>query len=71
MQSTSFKTFAATQTQAILTVTFNFPPVNIQGIPMIKDLDDLAAKLEQDKKKKMYHIQMHLLFAYHIRKIKK
>ncbi len=36
-----FKTFLAKQTQGILTVTFNNPPVNIQGKPMIKDLDIL------------------------------
>lgn len=44
-----YKTFTTKQKDAILTVTFNFPPVNIQGLPMIDDLNVLATKLEEDK----------------------
>lgn len=44
-----YKTFKTKQTGAIMTVTFDFPPINIQGLPMINDLDELATKLETDK----------------------
>ncbi len=48
MNYDNFATFTAKQTSAILTVTFNFSPVNIQGVAMINDLDRLAEGLEQD-----------------------
>ncbi|ONI37659.1 hypothetical protein AN639_12125 [Candidatus Epulonipiscium fishelsonii] len=49
MKYNNFKAFTATQTQAILTVTFILPPVNIQGNEMITDLDNLAEQLEKDE----------------------
>lgn len=47
--SNKYKTFSTKQNQSILTVTFDYPPVNIQGIPMINDLNILCTDLEQDK----------------------
>ena len=29
-------------------VTFDFPPLNVQGLPMLADLNNLAQKLETD-----------------------
>ncbi len=49
MSYTNFKTFCAKQVKGILTVTFNYPPVNIQGVAMITDLNALVTELEQDK----------------------
>ncbi len=49
MIDSKFQTFSAKQTKAILNVVFDFPPVNIQGNPMIADLDKLATQLESDK----------------------
>lgn len=49
IMSNKYKTFSTKQNQSILTVTFDYPPVNIQGIPMINDLNILCTDLEQDK----------------------
>lgn len=49
MNYTNFKTFTTKQVKAILTVTFNYPPVNIQGVAMITDLNTLSTELEEDK----------------------
>ncbi|CAM2011699.1 enoyl-CoA hydratase/isomerase family protein [Acanthopleuribacter pedis] len=43
-----FQTFRVSIEQAIAWVTFDFPPVNIQGLPMLADLNRLADDLEQD-----------------------
>ncbi|ONI45720.1 enoyl-CoA hydratase [Candidatus Epulonipiscioides gigas] len=51
--TTKFNTFLAKQTGAIATITFNYPPVNIQGWPMIEDLNKLADELEIDKSVKV------------------
>lgn len=48
MNYQDYTTFKVKQDQAVLTVTFDFPPVNVQGIPMLKDLDRLAETLESD-----------------------
>ena len=37
-----FITFKAAQNGAILTLTFDYPPVNVQGRIMLADLDILA-----------------------------
>ena len=37
MEYTGYTTFRAERNGAILTVTFDYPPVNIQGLPMIAD----------------------------------
>lgn len=44
----NYKTFQIKPTQGILTVTFNYPPVNIQGVAMINDLNELASQLEEN-----------------------
>nr|WP_217907616.1 hypothetical protein [Desulfosediminicola ganghwensis] len=42
MNYQGFTTFKAEQKDAILTVSFDYPPVIIQGIPMLDDLNRLA-----------------------------
>lgn len=49
MSYEGYTTFKAVQNNAILTVTFDFPPVNVQGIPMLDDLNKLAEQLETDR----------------------
>ncbi len=44
-----FTTFTTEQKDAILYVTFDFPPVNIQGVPMIDDLNKLCDELQADR----------------------
>ena len=53
----NYTTFKATQGEAVLTVTFDFPPVNIQGIPMLDDLNRLAETLEGDRSVKVVVFQ--------------
>ena len=43
-----FITFGVRIENAVAWVTFDYPPVNIQGLPMIADLNNLAQKLEAD-----------------------
>ncbi len=45
----SYKTFKTTESEGLMTVTFDNPPVNIQDIPMINDLTALANSLENNK----------------------
>ena len=45
----TFATFNVTVEDAIAWVTFDYPPVNIQGLPMIADLNMLAQRLETDR----------------------
>lgn len=52
-----YKTFKTKVDGAILWVTFDFPPVNVQGIPMLDDLDALCAKLEDDSSLKVVVFQ--------------
>ncbi|WP_205944936.1 enoyl-CoA hydratase/isomerase family protein [Pelagibius litoralis] len=42
---------------AVAWVTFDYPPVNIQGIPMLDDLNRLAETLEQDRDVKVVVFQ--------------
>lgn len=48
MEYTGFSTFKAETNNGILTVTFDYGPVNVQGLPMLADLNMLAQKLEAD-----------------------
>jgi hypothetical protein len=44
MDYQGYTTFKVTKNEAVLTVTFDYPPVNIQGLPMMADdiLPDFA-----------------------------
>jgi len=53
----NYTTFKATKDGAVLTVTFDYPPVNIQGIPMLDDLNLLAETLESDRSIKVVVFQ--------------
>ena len=57
MNYQGFTTFKAEQKDAILTVSFDYPPVNIQGIPMLDDLNRLADILEGDRSVKVVVFQ--------------
>ena len=57
MSYEGFKTFKAVQNGGILTVTFDNPPVNIQDIPNLDDLNRLAAILEGDRTVKVVVFQ--------------
>lgn len=49
-----FTTFKTTnKSEGVLTVTFDHPPVNIQDVLMLDDLDKLAQKLEKDSEIKV------------------
>ena len=48
MNYDSFTTFSVRIENAVAWVTFDYPPVNIQGLPMLADLNNLAQKLEAD-----------------------
>ncbi len=48
MEYNNFTTFKAEPQNGILTITFDFGPVNVQGLPMLADLNMLAQKLEAD-----------------------
>lgn len=49
MSYEGYTTFTATAADGILTVTFDFPPVNLQGPEMLADLNTLAMRLERDR----------------------
>lgn len=57
MNYDTFTTFNVTVTEAVAWVTFDYPPVNIQGLPMLADLDMLAQKLEADRAVKVVVFQ--------------
>ena len=57
MTNQIFATFNTRQADGILTVTFDDPPVNIQGIPMLDDLNNLAEQLENDRSVKVVVFQ--------------
>ena len=57
MQYDTFTTFNVKIADAIAWVTFDYPPVNIQGLPMLADLDMLAQKLEADRDVKVVVFQ--------------
>ena len=48
MNYDNFTTFNVSVDNGIAWVTFDFPPVNVQGLPMLADLNQLAQKLEAD-----------------------
>lgn len=57
MNYDKFTTFNVQIDEAIAWVTFDYPPVNIQGLPMLADLDMLAQKLEADRTVKVVVFQ--------------
>ena len=57
MSYENYTTFKASKDGAVLTITFDFPPVNVQGIPMLDDLDRLAKTLEGDQRIKVVVFQ--------------
>lgn len=67
MNYDKFTTFNVHIDEAIAWVTFDYPPVNIQGLPMLADLDMLAQKLEADRTVKVVVFQSALpeIFVAH------
>ena len=57
MNDDSFTTFSVRIENAVAWVTFDYPPVNIQGLPMLADLDSLAQKMEADSSVKVVVFQ--------------
>lgn len=57
MGYTNFTTFKVQIDNGIGWVTFDFPPVNVQGLPMLADLDQLAQQLEGDPSVKVVVFQ--------------
>lgn len=53
----NFKTFSTAFTDGVLTVTIDFPPVNVQGQAMLEDLNSLAMRLERDRETKVVIFQ--------------
>ena len=49
MAQESFSTFSTRRNEGVLVVTFDNPPVNVQDIPMLDDLNQLAESLESDR----------------------
>lgn len=57
MKYQGYTTFNATQEGGILTVTFDFGTVNVQGQEMLADLNGLAMRLERDRDTKVVVFQ--------------
>ncbi len=57
MNYENFKTFKAVAEGGVLTVTIDFPPVNVQGQAMLEDLNSLAMRLERDREIKVVIFQ--------------
>lgn len=57
MKYAGFETFKALQEDGVLTVTFDYPSVNVQGAPMLADLNTLAMRLERDPETKVVVFQ--------------
>ena len=57
MQYQGFTTFTTEQSDGVLFVTFDFPPVNVQGQAMLADLNSLAMRLERDRATKVVVFQ--------------
>ncbi len=57
MTSPTFTTFHVEKSYGILTVTFDYPPVNIQGIPMLDDLSILIEHLRENREVKVVIFQ--------------
>ncbi|MEM6507568.1 MAG: enoyl-CoA hydratase/isomerase family protein [Planctomycetota bacterium] len=49
----TYTTFKTRRDSGVLTVTFDFPPVNVQGQEMLADLNGLAMRLERDREIKV------------------
>ncbi len=67
MDYNNFTTFNVKIDEAIAWVTFDFPPVNVQGLPMLADLNNLSQKLEVDSNVKVVVFQSALpeIFVCH------
>lgn len=57
MKYAGFQTFTTEQKNGILTVTFDFGTVNVQGQEMLADLNSLAMRLERDRETKVVVFQ--------------
>ncbi|MFW8591336.1 enoyl-CoA hydratase/isomerase family protein [Glaciecola sp. 2405UD65-10] len=57
MKYENFTTFTTEQQNGVLTVTFDFGPVNVQGQEMLADLNSLAMRLERDRNTKVVVFQ--------------
>jgi len=57
MNYENFKTFNTVAENGVLTVTIDFPPVNVQGQAMLEDLNSLAMRLERDRETKVVVFQ--------------
>ena len=57
MNYEGYKTFQAEPSDGVLTVTIDFPPVNLQGQEMLADLNSLAMRLERDRETKVVVFQ--------------
>lgn len=57
MSYENFTTFNVKIENAVAWVTFDYPPVNIQGLPMLADLNMLADALESDRAVKVVVFQ--------------
>ena len=52
MRYDAFTTFSTRREDGVMWVTFDFPPVNVQGQEMLADLNRLALRLERDREVK-------------------
>ena len=57
MSYDNFTTFNVTIDNAVAWVTFDYPPVNVQGQAMLADLNSLAMRLERDRETKVVVFQ--------------
>ena len=57
MDYDNFTTFKVKVEDAIAWITFDYPPVNVQGLPMLADLNRLSQKLEADDSVKVVVFQ--------------
>lgn len=57
MKYEGFTTFTTEKEGGVLKVTFDYPPVNVQGLPMLADLNGLAMNLERDREVKVVVFQ--------------
>ena len=57
MKYDGFATFSCEKNDAVMTVTFDFGTVNVQGQEMLADLNSLAMRLERDRETKVVVFQ--------------
>jgi len=57
MSYEGYTTFKCEQVDGVLTVTIDFPPVNLQGQEMLADLNTLCLRLERDRRVKVVVFQ--------------